>query len=71
MRTKEGYAGFLLHKKYDWHKFVEHLLAMPFAYALLRVLEGQFNTLTFILIFVLMLIYLPAMVVFVERKRYQ
>lgn len=67
---KEGFWAFLAHRKYDYHDFLEPLLALPFAYALLRILEGQFNTLTFIIIFVLVLIYLPAIAVFVHSKRY-
>lgn len=70
MSQKRGFFSYMLHKKYDYHEFIEPLLALPFGYALLRLLEGQFNTLTFIVIFVLMLIYLPTLVVFVESRRY-
>jgi hypothetical protein len=70
MEEKRGFFSHLWHKKYKYSAFLEPLLALPFAYAILRVLEGQFNTLTFIIIFVLLLIYLPTLVVFVESKRY-
>ena len=69
MKEKRGFFSHIAHRKYDWHDFAEPLLALPFAYAALRILEGQFNTLTFILLFVLVLIYLPTIVVFVENKR--
>ncbi len=70
MAEKRGFFHYLLHKKYHAHEFIEPVLALPFAYALLRILEGQFNTLTFILIFVLVLIYLPTIIVFIDSKRY-
>jgi hypothetical protein len=70
MSEKRGFLSYLWHKKYDFHEFIEPLLALPFGYALLRLLEGQFNTLTFIVIFVLVLIYLPTIVVYAESKRY-
>lgn len=70
MREKKGFFSYMLHKKYNYHEFIEPLLALPFGYAVLRLLEGQFNTLTFIVLFVLVLIYLPTLVVFVESKRY-
>ncbi|MEM4239901.1 MAG: hypothetical protein QXM31_00115 [Candidatus Woesearchaeota archaeon] len=70
MKEKRGFLGFLLHKQYRYWDFLEPFLALPFAYALLRILEAQFNTLTFVVIFVLVLIYLPALVVFAEMKRF-
>ncbi len=70
MPEKRGFLRYLSRKKYTYHDFFEPLLALPFAYVLLRILEGQFNTLTFILIFVLVLIYLPTIVVFIESRRY-
>ncbi|MEM4247376.1 MAG: hypothetical protein QXR48_01220 [Candidatus Woesearchaeota archaeon] len=71
MQEKRGFFSYLWNKKYKYTDFIEPLLALPFAYALLRVLEGQFNTLTFVIIFVLVLIYLPTIVVFAEMKRLQ
>ena len=65
------FFSFLFHHRYDYHDFLEPLLALPFAYGLLRILEGQFNTLTFIILFVLVLIYLPTLVVFTEYARKQ
>jgi type III secretory pathway component EscU len=70
MDEKRGFFSFMWHKKYHFTDFLEPLLALPFGYALLRILEAQFNTLTFIIIFVLLLIYLPTLIVFVEGKRY-
>jgi hypothetical protein len=70
MLEKRGFLYYVRHKRYAAREFFEPLLALPFAYVLLRILEAQFNTLTFILLFVLVLIYLPALVVFVESKRY-
>jgi type III secretory pathway component EscU len=70
MAEKRGFFSWMWHKKYYYREFLEPLLALPFAYALLRILEAQFNTLTFIIIFVLLMVYLPAIVVFVEGKRY-
>lgn len=70
MSEKKGFLSYIFHKKYDYHEFIEPLLALPFAYAVLRLLEGQFNTLTMIIFFVLVLIYLPTIVVYVESKRY-
>jgi hypothetical protein len=70
MQEKKGFYGYLWSKKYKYSEFLEPLFALPFAYALLRILEGQFNTLTFVIIFVLMLIYLPTIIVFVESKRF-
>ncbi len=69
MKPKGGLLSFVWHKKYKYRDFVEPLFALPFAYALLRILEGTINTLTFVLIFVLVLIYLPAIIVFVESPR--
>lgn len=66
---KEKFLHYVLHKKYHAHEFVEPVVALPFAYALLRMLEGQFNTLTMVLLFVLVLIYLPAIIVFVQTTR--
>lgn len=71
MEEKRGFFSHLWNKKYKYTDFLEPLLALPFAYALLRVLEGQFNILTFVIIFVLVLIYLPTIVVFAEMKRLQ
>jgi len=71
MEQKRGFLSYLWNKKYKYTDFLEPLLALPFAYALLRILEAQFNTLTFVIIFVLLLIYLPAIVVFAEMKRLQ
>jgi len=69
MKEKRGFFSHMLGRKYDWHDFVEPLTALPFAYALLRLLEGQFNIVTFVLIFVLVLIYWPTVAVFIESKR--
>ncbi len=68
MKEKRGFFSYLWNKKYKYADFLEPLLALPFAYALLRILEGQFNTLTFVIIFVLLLIYLPTIIVFAEMK---
>jgi len=69
MRKKEGFLSYLLHKKYTYKEFAEPLLAVPFAYAALRLLEGQFNILTFVIIFVLVLVYMPAIIVFTEGSK--
>jgi hypothetical protein len=69
MKQKRGFWSNLWHKKYHWHEFAEPLLALPFGYGLLRILEGQFNTLTFIIVFVLILIYLPTLIVVAENMR--
>ncbi|MEM2916727.1 MAG: hypothetical protein QXT19_05235 [Candidatus Woesearchaeota archaeon] len=69
MTEKRGFLGWLWHNKYNYMDFIEPLLALPFAYAVLRILEGQFNTLSFVIVFVLVLIYLPAIVVFTESRR--
>ncbi len=69
MKEKRGFGSYLWHKKYHYYDFIEPLLALPFAYAALRILEAQFNTLTFIILFVLLLIYLPTIIVFAEMKR--
>lgn len=61
-----GFLGYLWHKKYTYREFLEPLLALPFGYAALRLLEGQYNTLTVILVFILVLIYLPAIIVMTE-----
>ena len=66
MDKKQGFLHYLLKKKYTWREFAEPVLALPFAYAALRMLEGQWNTLTLVLVFVLVLVYLPAIVVFTE-----
>ena len=66
MDEKRGSLSYLWHRKYKYKDFIEPLFALPFAYLLLRILEGTLNTLTFVLIFVLVLIYLPAVIVFVE-----
>ncbi len=71
MIEKRGFISALWHKKYRYLDFIEPLLALPFGYAILRVLEGQFNTLSFMIIFVLVLIYLPAIVVFAESRRHK
>lgn len=68
MNEKKGFLSSMLHKKYSYYEFIEPLLALPFAYAVLRLLEGQFNILTMIIVFVLVLVYLPAIVVYVESK---
>ncbi len=65
---KKGFIDYLLHAKYSYHDFFEALLALPFGYALLRILEGRYNTLTFVIVFVLFLVYLPAIVVFIESR---
>jgi hypothetical protein len=69
MEEKRGFLSRLWHRKYSYLDFIEPLLALPFGYALLRILEGQFNTLSFMIVFVLVLIYLPAIVVFAESRR--
>ena len=70
MKQKEGFGHYLNHKKYTYREiFLEPVLALPFAYVLLRILEGTFNTLTFILIFIMVLIYLPTLVVFLESPK--
>jgi hypothetical protein len=69
MKQKKGFSSYLWRKKYRWHEFAEPLLALPFGYGLLRILEGQFNTLTFIIIFVLLLIYLPTLIVVAESMK--
>jgi hypothetical protein len=61
-----SFLGYLWHKKYTYREFLEPLLALPFGYAALRLLEGQYNTLTVILVFVLVLIYLPTIIVMTE-----
>jgi len=66
MKQKEGFLTWLWHRKYSWKDFAEPFLALPFAYVILRMLEGQWNTLTLILVFVVVLIYLPAIVVYTE-----
>jgi len=70
MHQKEGFLSYLWHRKYSARDFLEPLSGMPFAYALLRILEGQFNLLTVVLVFVLVLIYLPTIIVFVESKNF-
>jgi hypothetical protein len=69
MEEKRGFFSYLWRRKYRYSDFLEPLLALPFGYAGLRILEAQFNTLTFIVLFVLLLIYLPTLVVFAEMKR--
>ncbi len=69
MSKKRGFLSYLWHKKYSAGEFFEPLLGLPFAYIVLRILEGQLNTLTFVLVFVLVLIYLPTIIVFAESRR--
>jgi hypothetical protein len=68
--VKKGFFNYVLHKKYRYIDFLEPLLGLPLAYSALRILEGQFNLVTYVLIFVLLLIYLPTVVVFLESKRF-
>jgi hypothetical protein len=69
MAGREGFMGYLWRKRYSYRDFLEPVLALPFAYAILRILEGQYNTLTIVLVFVLVLVYLPAIIVMVESTK--
>lgn len=70
MHRKEGFSSYLWNRKYSARDFLEPLSGMPFAYALLRILEGQLNLLTIVIVFILVLIYLPTIIVFVESKNF-
>lgn len=66
---KRGFSKYLLTKRYDLLDFVEPLVLLPFGFLIVRLLEFRLDLLTLMLAFVLLFVYLPALIVVFESPR--
>lgn len=69
MEKKKGFLSYLRQKRFSAAEIFEALVFLPFAYELIRVINGKFDYITIILAGVLLFIYAPALLVFLNWRR--
>ena len=69
MGKNGGFLTYLKNKRFSAAELFEALVFLPFAYELIRVINGNFDYITIILAGVLLFIYAPALLVFLNWRR--
>ncbi len=69
MEKKGGFLAYLRQKRFSVAELFEAFVFLPFAYEIIRVISGKFDYITIILAGVLLFIYAPALIAFLNWRR--